>query len=618
MFLYHRLEEDAYVDKWEWFYKNVFISCGSVGKLYQYCNMALYIHPENQKLIWSAIQTSPLFNHENENAEWFKTVIQTFYEKAINQETNMTSSQLRDMNMDTILYMVRDLKSKKHLRELQTENESRSVDHFLNSQDPPLTLESVNREEKQPLSYNINYDHAVREADVRNATKMNEQTAEMTTRRNHDMQTGQRAKGLQQLTQKVASLPDEFGDTMPPFMFTQDINTKLLEENRVIAYPENSSIVKGAHPFYAKYHDEPFIPPKSSLDVDKVWSPPKQKEEIYRRDEHELVSRNKGGQFLNPLNTPILTKCLNIDTRFRDNLYTTSSSDFTFNLPTTIKKVISMQLSAYELPITFYGLSASYGNNFIPITCSYVDNNATTVLATKIITVEDGNYSASDLINIINTGLRPLNADGTLQVSDSTDPNFIFNFIQFTFDITATGSGSAKLKLAPQDTVGLVVIPGTISAASIQEIMLDFNLGINGLTDNQPITSKLGWNLGYIKPVYVGKKEYISDTLPEPASMRYLYLVVNDFNNSVNNHFVGAFNNWILNNNILARIPVTAQYFNILMENDLTQHSEPRKYFGPVDIQRLQLQLLDDHGRVLNMNGANYSMCLIFKTLNEY
>ena len=222
------------------------------------------------------------------------------------------------------------------------------------------------------------------------------------------------------------------------------------------------------------------------------------------------------------------------------------------------------------------------------------------------------------MINIINTGLRPLNADGTLQVSDSTDPNFIFNFIQFTFDITATGSGSAKLKLAPQDTVGLVVIPGTISAASIQEIMLDFNLGINGLTDNQPITSKLGWNLGYIKPVYVGKKEYISDTLPEPASMRYLYLVVNDFNNSVNNHFVGAFNNWILNNNILARIPVTAQYFNILMENDLTQHSEPRKYFGPVDIQRLQLQLLDDHGRVLNMNGANYSMCLIFKTLNEY
>ena len=99
--------------------------------------------------------------------------------------------------------------------------------------------------------------------------------------------------------------------------------------------------------------------------------------------------------------------------------------------------------------------------------------------------------------------------------------------------------------------------------------------------------------------------------------MRYIYLVVNDFNNSVNNHFVGAFNNWILNDNILARITINGQYFNILMENDLSQHIEPRKYFGPVDIYRLQFKLLDDHGRVLDMNNANYSICLTFKCLYD-
>ena len=53
------------------------------------------------------------------------------------------------------------------------------------------------------------------------------------------------------------------------------------------------------------------------------------------------------------------------------------------------------------------------------------------------------------------------------------------------------------------------------------------------------------------------------------------------------------------------------------MDNDLSQHLEPRKYFGPVDINRLQIQLLDDHGRILDINNANYSLCLTFKTLYD-
>ena len=60
---------------------------------------------------------------------------------------------------------------------------------------------------------------------------------------------------------------------------------------------------------------------------------------------------------INPLNTRIITKSLNIDTRFRDNYYKTKSSDFVFNLPNKLNKVISMTLSALELPINFYSIS---------------------------------------------------------------------------------------------------------------------------------------------------------------------------------------------------------------------------------------------------------------------
>jgi hypothetical protein len=53
------------------------------------------------------------------------------------------------------------------------------------------------------------------------------------------------------------------------------------------------------------------------------------------------------------------------------------------------------------------------------------------------------------------------------------------------------------------------------------------------------------------------------------------------------------------------------------MENDYNIVSEPRTYFGPIDIQKLRIRLLDEHGRTLDMNNANYSFCLLFKILYD-
>jgi hypothetical protein len=316
---------------------------------------------------------------------------------------------------------------------------------------------------------------------------------------------------------------------------------------------------------------------------------------------------------MNPLYTPILTRCLNIDTRFRENLYSTQSSDFTFTLPVKVKKVVSMQLSAYEMPVSFYGTSKTYGNNFLNVICNYqYPSMALPARSTKTVILPDGNYSAADILTRINSQLQPINpVDGTLLDTSESRPTSIFNCVQFTIDIDQNLSGSGKVTISVSD------IPTFAHAEDVISIEFDFTLDVNEIPSPISVTSRIGWNLGFIQTKYKGSKTYTSDTLPEPASIRYLYLVVNDFNNSVNNHFVGAFSNWILNNNILARIPVNGSYFSIMMESDLSQHIEPRKYFGPVDIQRLNLQLLDDHGRVLDMNSANYSLCLTFKCLYD-
>ena len=304
---------------------------------------------------------------------------------------------------------------------------------------------------------------------------------------------------------------------------------------------------------------------------------------------------------LNPLATRTIKRCLTIDTRFRDNFYSTQSSDFTFQLPLKLNKVVSMQMSSVEIPIAFYGISKSFGNNYIWLEISY-EASSVLIKAERVFTIPEGNYNATDFISALNAVICPINSDGSL-----VNPNDMFSYIRFSLNVNATGSGSGKVSIAPSG----------INASMIKKIKMDFGRSATGMSDNGDVSSKIGWNLGFTKRVYDGSSNYLADTIVEPATIRYIYLAVDDFNNSANNMFITAFNQSILNPNILARISLRGSYFSLLMDNDLNVVTEPRKYFGPVDIQRMRIRLYDDFGRILDMNNANFSFCLIFTMLYD-
>jgi len=346
--------------------------------------------------------------------------------------------------------------------------------------------------------------------------------------------------------------------------------------------------------------------------IDELNSPlPKtslsRNEELIQRPETQFVYSNNSEYFpgkMNPLNTRVITKCLNIDTRFRNNLYSTQSSDFNIQLPIKLNKVVSMQLASIELPLSFYSISSSLGNNFLNI---YVNYNSFNLLHNNIdenicLIVPDGNYNANDLISLLNQQLCPTNDDGTL-----VNPNNISSYIQLLLDLTPNGSGSGKVTIK---SVG-------DKSSFINYFNLDFTKNVHGNSDSISLCSKIGWNLGFIKSEYTNSNCYIADTIIEPANIRYLYLAIDDFNNNTNNHFLSVFNNSIMNPNILARISLKGSYFSLIMENDYNIVSEPRKYFGPVDIQKLHIRLLDEQGRILPMNNSNFSFCLNFNILYD-
>ncbi len=288
---------------------------------------------------------------------------------------------------------------------------------------------------------------------------------------------------------------------------------------------------------------------------------------------------------INPLKKRTTKQNLNIDTRFRENYYTSSSSNFHFDLPIKFSSVMQMQLAAFEMPFSYFNISKQRGNNFFSIKKESSGIN-------YVITIPDGNYTPASLVAYLN--------------NYCTVTLVALNFVQFIYNIDGTGSGSAQL------------IVGATTGNEGTYFTLNFQNDINGNPDTtNPLPLKLGWLLGFRNGVYSGNINYISEGLVDLTGSKYLYLVVDDYNNNVNNGFYSAFNSSVLNKNILARVSTQPTPFGSTSQSNLSLITTPRQYFGPVDIQKLNIQLLDEYGRVIELNNMDYSFCLTFTSVYD-
>lgn len=265
---------------------------------------------------------------------------------------------------------------------------------------------------------------------------------------------------------------------------------------------------------------------------------------------------------LNPLSKRTIVQNINIDTRFRDNYVTSSAGNFHFDLPMTFSNVLSMQLTAFEPPSSgFFNITREHENNFLFISLN--------TGITKPYILADGLYTETSIIDALNV----------LGLTDG---------IVFSLDINS-------------------------KKCTIKNILGDsFNVNFAGDSLGTPLPLKLGWMLGFRVEMYTNETIYVSESSIDIVNPRYMYLVIDDFNNNVSNGFFSAFNSSILNKNILARISVK----NVLAGN-LNMVSTRREYFGPVDIKKMRVQLLDEYGRIIYTHRLDYSFCISFNIVYD-
>jgi hypothetical protein len=103
-------------------------------------------------------------------------------------------------------------------------------------------------------------------------------------------------------------------------------------------------------------------------------------------------------------------------------------------------------------------------------------------------------------------------------------------------------------------------------------------------------------------------------------TVRYIYLVVDEFSSGFTNSFVCPLNKFLLNKKILARIAIDTNIISygvdsigsVQISNTFNGFlsSDIRYYNGTVDIQKINIQLVNEYGQPVYLNGLDFSFLL--------
>jgi len=361
---------------------------------------------------------------------------------------------------------------------------------------------------------------------------------------------------------------------------------------------------------------------------------------------------------LNPNLKNTVTRLIHLDSQFRQSTIAGTATDYTLDLSDPLKNVLSLRLYSIQIPFSWYIIDAQYNNNVFWIT---------TIAGGNIqILMPSGNYTSTTFVNTLNTVLRGVIADlsgvpvaysestGKLAMTliSASTPVASIVFFDFT-GVLATAS-------YVNSTLGWLMgyRSAIVSASAVGDGVLDLygtknllfvlddynqnhvNNGLVSITEtsktlNLPTYyrpdlpfSKLPPSITYNNDIadYGESATRTFKTLPImlPSEPRLLtqsqIYTVNEImktREQTMNYRMRA----PTSPDIFAMIPMKhggMKIGDVYVEFGSSLQTNMRVYFGPVNIERMRIRLLDDKGNIINLNGMDWSVTLISENLYQY
>ena len=467
--------------------------------------------------------------------------------------------------------------------------------------------------------------------------------------------------------------------------FYQQIQNKLLEDIDFESEEENLNVQYNSDSQIGNLWKNEY---KSQKNTDNVQSNKNtdrtQQVTIFEQDGKFVMNRNELGVNnsyglpvaqgkINPNLKNTTTRTMNIDSQFRDIVMPynpdpnspSSPTNFTVSLTDRLYNTLSIELTSFSIPFTWYTIDGCYQAN----SWFYISDSS----QFYTIDISSGNYSPDQLVIEIDNKLKII--DDNLDISYSTitgktvftnnsDKNFTFTFYDICNNYPNPKGPSCTTKCKFNNNLGHVLgFRGNISIPSSDElhgqliynlepkqiltseafldihttkyfslILDDFNqnhlnrgiVGINPTEKNAEIPSY--WTSGLAKsqncstPFGSSKKtpNYVQNA-PRKLTQAQLY-TLNQTTKSRNNsrkHFLSN----PVSTNVLAVLPIRILQGLVpgqLIVDDFNLKEAKRVYFGPVDIERIRVRLINDKGYTVNLNFNNWSFILNVVCLYQY
>lgn len=357
---------------------------------------------------------------------------------------------------------------------------------------------------------------------------------------------------------------------------------------------------------------------------------------------------------LNPTLKNTTETFVQLDSRYRqiDNQMAT---DYTLDLSDRLDSVLSLRLYSYQIPATWYNVKKGS-------TCFWV--------GATMVSVAAGNYGVATLVTAINSALGALGSVANDPVTGLTtltlaapayvtffDPSYNLRCLSTTCantagDITRTLGWILGFREPSVNVLGQITSQAVISLTGTKYIIMvvddynqnHINSGLVGITELsrqlklptyytpdmptvciQPASNLAALQQATDNGLLIADKleatyapyAQLVPSAPRTLTQAQLY-TVNEIlkNNSSNTTYRVSAPTF---SDTFAMISVRAHAFgDMYVDISGSLQDFRRQYFGPVNVERLKVQLYDDQGELLDLNGSDWSCTIIAEMLYQY
>lgn len=398
---------------------------------------------------------------------------------------------------------------------------------------------------------------------------------------------------------------------------------------------------------------QPYPEKHSGFNNDSVFLKPIQKDNLNQNLKHTT------------------SQIINLDSQYRETILPfdisnsssiSSSTDYIVNFTQTLKNVLSLKLYSVQVPYTWYTFDENLGNNFF-------------LMGGDKIELPSGNYTNEELTNKLNTLVTDVSFNlntnnGKISIENKgSDISFVFydtNNSEFTQsnskyaiipklnynlgwsmgfrpDYSNTDSTDISYTVTSGSTLIAESIVDTYGTKYVYVVIDDYNqnhmnkglvaididkhfisntnyktdLSINCITNTDCNTRQS--NTGLTSAQYGSSRTKANGFNKLTKSQTYTHNEISNYRKTFsdkNSRIYAA-----TTSNVFAVIPLDKNALetgSIITENGGPLQLNSRNYFGPVDIEKMRIRLVDDRGENIHLHGGDWVLNIVAECLYKY